>query len=293
MKNSNDHNPQVLNLPDYSGFFGYLGHAYKPYVSEFYEGEDKAIFKYHYSSLTHAKRFYSILKYFNLYFPDQGSKVVDIGGYPGTMLKLLGKYSNRQLTLYQCGLFSDPSFLSEMELYGIATLAPVDIDPPPYYQKELEEKHNFTVKLADDAVDFVIATEIIEHLVYPLHFLAEARRILKPGGRILITTPNVAKSSAWIRTLLGKSNLDPLKQTQVYMHGNWRGHVRLYSREELVSLLLGNKFRILEAKAVNNGEHWKTNVSLLRKIDFAIRSVIEFVLPWTKPGLLIVAEKTL
>jgi SAM-dependent methyltransferase len=38
----------------------------------------------------------------------------------------------------------------------------------------------------DGRFDFVIATNMIHHLAHPLRFFAEARRILKPGGRLLV-----------------------------------------------------------------------------------------------------------
>jgi SAM-dependent methyltransferase len=281
---------QILDLPKYSSFLQYINKEYKPYLGEFYGEEDKKIFKYPFFTRVDAKRFYLTLKYFNLYFPKNGSKVIDIGGYPGTILKLLRKYSDIDY-LYQCGLYDDPDFLKEMDSYDIVTLPSADLDPPIHYQKELEGKHNFYINLDNESVDFVIATEIIEHLVYPLHFLSEANRILKAGGRLLITTPNVAKSSAWARVLLGKSNLDPLEKTQIYMRGNWRGHVRLYSKEELITLLQNQKFNILESKTYKGDYYRTTNSGWLRKIDFSIRLGIEFFLPWTKPGLLVIAEK--
>lgn len=37
--------------------------------------------------------------------------------------------------------------------------------------------------------DVVVATEIIEHLLHPTKLLAEARRVLKPAGRFILTTP--------------------------------------------------------------------------------------------------------
>jgi SAM-dependent methyltransferase len=283
---------QILNLPRYSLFLQYINKEYKPYKDEFYGEKDKLLFRYPFFTRANAKRFYLTLKYLNLYFPKDGSKIIDIGGYPGSILKLLRKYSEiTSLSLYQCGRYDDPVFLKEMESYDIVTLPSVDLDPPAHYQKELEGKHNFFINLANESVDFVIATEIIEHLVYPLHLLAEANRILKAGGRLLITTPNVAKSSAWVRVLLGKSNLDPLEKTQIYMRGNWRGHVRLYSKEELITLLQDQKFNILESETYNDGYYWTTKSRWLRKIDFSIRLGIEFFLPWTKPGLLVIAEK--
>ena len=291
MKIRNSDRSGILKLPKYNQFLDYLETEYKPYLSEFFGGKDKLLFLHPFYTLAYAKRFYLALQYFHLYFPKNGVNVLDVGGYPGTMLKLLRKYSTGKLDLYQCGLFHDPGFLIEMESYNIEMLLPVDIDPPAHYKKELEEKHQFIINSANETVDFIVFTEVIEHLVYPLHFLAEAYRILKPGGRIFITTPNIAKSSAWVRVLLGKSNLDPLKQTQIYMNGNWRGHVRLYSKEELTSLLCDLNFNILESTAINNGDYSIQKTSLLRKLDFAIRLVIEFILPWTKPGLLVVAEK--
>lgn len=38
--------------------------------------------------------------------------------------------------------------------------------------------------------DVVIATEVIEHLPDPKHFLAQASALLEPGGALIVTTPN-------------------------------------------------------------------------------------------------------
>ncbi|HEX7665577.1 MAG TPA: class I SAM-dependent methyltransferase, partial [Polyangiaceae bacterium] len=40
------------------------------------------------------------------------------------------------------------------------------------------------------STDWVFAIEVLEHLANPRAFLGEVRRILKPGGRFFITTPN-------------------------------------------------------------------------------------------------------
>lgn len=50
----------------------------------------------------------------------------------------------------------------------------------------------------DGPFDVVVSSEIIEHLPDPRRFLAEASRLLRPGGLLLLTTPNV---SNWIGRL--------------------------------------------------------------------------------------------
>jgi SAM-dependent methyltransferase len=45
----------------------------------------------------------------------------------------------------------------------------------------------------DAAVDVVLATETLEHVPEPAGFLAEARRVLRPGGRIVLTVPFAAR----------------------------------------------------------------------------------------------------
>jgi SAM-dependent methyltransferase len=45
--------------------------------------------------------------------------------------------------------------------------------------------------LGDATFDFVLCTEVLEHVSDPARVLAELRRILRPGGRLLLTTPFV------------------------------------------------------------------------------------------------------
>lgn len=56
----------------------------------------------------------------------------------------------------------------------------------------------------DERFDMVICTELFEHLGHdPLHCLAEIHRILKPGGHLLLSTPNVCSSRAIAAILTG------------------------------------------------------------------------------------------
>jgi SAM-dependent methyltransferase len=54
----------------------------------------------------------------------------------------------------------------------------------------------------DGSFDIVVMFDVIEHLLEPMAILRTARRVLRPGGAILVSTPNL---NALSRTALGDS----------------------------------------------------------------------------------------
>jgi GT2 family glycosyltransferase len=54
------------------------------------------------------------------------------------------------------------------------------------------------LSLQDNSIDFIMARHLFEHLIDPLEALQEWKRVLKPGGKVLITTPNYAQSDTMI-----------------------------------------------------------------------------------------------
>lgn len=57
---------------------------------------------------------------------------------------------------------------------------------------------------ADGEFDVVVAADVIEHIVDTDTFVDELYRILRPDGRIVVTTPNLAFWISRIRLLIGK-----------------------------------------------------------------------------------------
>lgn len=58
--------------------------------------------------------------------------------------------------------------------------------------------------IADASFDLISAMEVIEHLIDSAAFLRECRRVLRPGGRLYLTTPNRQSVDLWLRGALGK-----------------------------------------------------------------------------------------
>ena len=56
--------------------------------------------------------------------------------------------------------------------------------------------------LDDQSVDLAYSVEVLEHLEDQFHFFREVHRVLRPGGRFVLTTPNVLSLTSRVRTLL-------------------------------------------------------------------------------------------
>ena len=79
--------------------------------------------------------------------------------------------------------------------------------------------------------DAVLITEIIEHVAHPDEFLAKTARLVKPGGHIVMTTPN----GAYFRNPLPKFSdcSDPGIYEAIQFKPNSNGHIFLLHPEEI------------------------------------------------------------
>ncbi len=88
-------------------------------------------------------------------------------------------------------------------------------------------------RIADASFDVIVFCEVLEHMTNdPMHALREIARVLKPGGLLVLTTPNVARIENVIALLEGRNIYDPYSG-----YGPYGRHNREYTRDELHRLL--------------------------------------------------------
>jgi len=146
------------------------------------------------------------------------------------------------------------------EVYGI------DIN-----EKSLEIAHSRGIKVvkcdlnscalphSDEYFDLVLMNEVIEHLVNPDNALKEAHRVLRPGGLLVVTSPNLAW---WVNRIVLMLGYQPYwtEVSTMFNVGKFHrsineplsGHLRLYTLRSLRELLKMHGFTVVKTLGVTN-----------------------------------------
>ncbi|MDN3355663.1 class I SAM-dependent methyltransferase [Actinomadura sp. DC4] len=120
--------------------------------------------------------------------------------------------------------------------------------------------------LADGSVDVVILSEVIEHIVDTDSAIDEIHRILRPGGRLLLSTPNLA---AWYNRGLLALGIQPFF-SEVSLRGVYgrpgsqvAGHLHMFTKRALTGFLTARGF-VCERV---NGAPWHDIPAAVQPLD--------------------------
>lgn len=92
--------------------------------------------------------------------------------------------------------------------------------------------------MADESIDLIVALDFIEHILNPERFASECLRVLKPGGAVLINTPNI---QFWrhLESLVVHGRFPHTSGDREVYHG---GHVAFYGIHDMLSLFPAPKW---------------------------------------------------
>jgi SAM-dependent methyltransferase len=169
--------------------------------------------------------------------------------------------------------------------YAIESLRRANqIIPAPYIGGDITQ-----LGLASSAYDAIISLGVVEHRkAGPEPFLQEMTRILRPGGKLLISVPFY----------------NPLRQWRA-AHGAYHDHVegldfyqQAFTRQEFCALIQQHGYTILEWLSYDHRKTLRQEINLLAKTGPLTSRIIQKIsdyLPWvnTQLGhmLMVVAEK--
>lgn len=113
----------------------------------------------------------------------------------------------------------------------------------------IEADLNRSFNIRSGMADGILANQVIEHILNPTLFMSEIYRILKPGGRVVLTSPNIRYVKHIWRIAIG--GIGPQTANGNTEDGVWDdGHVHYFTHRDLKGLLSHAGFRDIGGQAL-------------------------------------------
>lgn len=97
----------------------------------------------------------------------------------------------------------------------------------------------------DGSIEAILAADVYEHLLYPVEFMTESHRVLRPGGLLTVICPHYLSPDAFTdpthKRFLNEHSLDYwLPGTPYYSESNYGG----IAFEKVAIGIIGNRAKI-------------------------------------------------
>jgi methionine biosynthesis protein MetW len=170
---------------------------------------------------------------------DPGDKLLDVGCGEGVLAHLARSLYHE---IHGIDIAADAVRLAR-EKGMIAQVVNLNTDRAPY---------------PDNTFDTVVTLDVIEHMFDPISFLAELRRVLRPGGHLVLSTPNIRKIQR-VLTLIGgrfpRTSYDPV--------GFDGGHLHYFTSADLRELFTAQGLEVVAVDGIcGDRRTWKYRLAV-------------------------------
>lgn len=245
--------------------------SYEPFPWEIDKNETRnSYINQHTFEINYMRFFYVFKKLKEIKNTIKTPRILDIGSYPGNMIKMCEYVFNKYSNFISLGLDLDEIFISEVKRFNVDCIN-TEIDPKFPYAKEVKEWN-----LKD--FDICLLLDTVEHLVNPVYCFDNANKSLKNRGYLILTTDNITNFLYVLKMLIrGESPNIKFILSSLFYIGNHRPHHREFSKEELFFLLEYSGFKILNHEYFNReqGNYCIIEKRIVKKKSFNLKELVK------------------
>ncbi len=200
-------------------------------------------------------------------------KVLELGANPYLFTTLLKRFHDYELTLTN---FFDKNIYAKEIGSGQQRIVSDAFSEDHTYKYDLVNIELSEYPYPEGHFDVVLFCEIMEHLVVdPLSVLPKLLRIIKPGGLLILTTPNAVRLINFANMVAGSNIFDRYCPA----NGVYGRHNREFTVEELDILARGAGFEI---ESIETLDRYDYNQPCMAKDSYEKPQAF----PYTRPQLL-------